>query len=727
MDSFSEISAFTIVVVGVVFLFGILAMVARFYRKASQGQALVRTGVGGIKVSFNGMIVVPVLHRLEIMDISLSTITIERGGKDGLVCKDNMRADIKVAFFVRVNEMVEDVKKVAQSVGCDRASDKESLRLLFDAKFSEALKTVGKKFDFVDLYNQRDEFRKEIINIIGTDLNGYVLDDAAIDFLEQTPLLSLDPYNILDAEGIKKITQITSDEAVKANFIKRDKEKTLKQQDVEAREAILQLERQLAETEEKQKREVASVKAREEAETLRVQQEELLKSERARITTEEEVMVAEENKQRQVIVAAKNKERTEAIENERVEKDRALEATEREKIVTLAQIEKEKSVETEKKNIQEVIRERVAIEKTVVDEEEKIKDTRAYAEADRLKKVAVTKAEQDAEAALVQEIKKAEAAKQAAEFVAKQKVIDADAEQQSSVQRAEAIKTLAEAEAAKYAASGLAEAKVMQAKAEAREKEGEAEASVLEDLALAEARGIESKSNAQAEAELRIGNAKAEVERSKGLAEADVISKKAEAEKEKGLAEANVNRELYNAEAEGIDRKAEAMKKLDGVGKEHEEFKLRLDKDKQVELAQINIQKSIADAQAEVLSNALKSANIDIVGGESVFFDKIVGAITTGKSMDRTVNNSEIFSKVKTQLLEDPSGATLLDQIKSVVSAADIDAEDLKNLSIAALVTKLMTQTNDPAQQSALQQILQLANNAGLGNAKPGDLGITQS
>ena len=37
-------------------------------------------------------------------------------------------------------------------------------------------------------------------------------------------------------------------------------------------------------------------------------------------------------------------------------------------------------------------------------------------------------------------------------------------------------------------------------------------------------------------------------------------------------------------EAKGIEEKAEAMKLLDGVGKEHEEFKLRLNKNKEVEL-----------------------------------------------------------------------------------------------------------------------------------------------
>ena len=103
---------------------------------------------------------------------------------EGLICKDNIRADIKVAFFVRVNKNVEDVLNVAQIIGTERASDTDTLTNLFEAKFSEALKTVGKKFDFISLYEARREFRDEILGIIGTDLNGYILDDCAIDYLE---------------------------------------------------------------------------------------------------------------------------------------------------------------------------------------------------------------------------------------------------------------------------------------------------------------------------------------------------------------------------------------------------------------------------------------------------------------------------------------------------------------------------------------------------------------
>lgn len=722
-NDFLANTGMVVTIVALVVIFGILFLISRFYKKAKQGEALVRTGLGGTKVGFNGMIVIPVIHKMEVMDISLKTIEIARLQKDGLICKDNMRADIKVTFFVRVNKNVEDVKSVAETVGCERASSKDAMVQLFDAKFSEALKTVGKQFEFVDLYNKRDEFRNEIINIIGRDLNGYILDDAAIDYLEQTPISFLLEENILDSEGIKKITELTSAEKIKANFIRKEEEKTITQQNVDAREAILEMEKQLAEKEEKQKREVANIKAREQAEIAKVNEEELKKSEQARIAREEEIMIAEENKQRQIIVAAKNKEKTEAIETERVEKERELERTERERIVTLAQIEKEKSIEIEKKNIQEVIRERVAIEKTVVDEEERINDTKAFAEAERQKKVAITNAEKLAEEQLVQKIKSAEADKQAAEFQAKQKLIDAEAEQLSAVQRAEAIKILADAKAAEHAATGIAEAQVIEAKAAAIEKQGESEANVLEAKAEAEAKGIELKGQATAAAEYKKGEAEAAVEKGKGLAEAEVIEAKAISEEKKGLAEAKVAAEKFKAEADGITQKAEAMKKLDGVGKEHEEFKLTLEKDKEIELAQINIQKGIADAQAAVLAEALKSAKIDIVGGEQEFFDKITASITQGKKVDRLVDNSDLLSEVKHQLLH-VEGETFVDKLKTLVKDSGVKSEDIKNITISALITQMMSKTNDGARRGILGQLLKLAEQIGIANNDAKSLGI---
>lgn len=688
------------VVVGGIFSLILLFVIyiALFYKKIPQGEALVKTGFGGTQVAFDkGMYVIPLLHKVEIMDISVKKIEIERLENDGLICKDNMRADIKVAFFVRVNKSKEAIIEVAQTIGCERASHISTLNELFEAKFSEALKTVGKKFEFIELYESRAEFRDEIITEIGRDLNGYTLEDCAIDYLEQTAVSYLKADNILDAEGIKKITELTAMQNIKSNLIMRDEEKTIRKQDVEAREAILELDKQLAEKEEQQKREIANIVSREEAETLKVAEEERLKSEGARISTEEKLQIAEENKQRQVIVAAKNKERTDAVEAERVLKDRDLEATERERVVTLAQIEKEKAVEVEKKNIQDVIRDRVTLEKGVVEEQENMKDIEAFKGADREKQVAITLAEKSAQEQLIKRIKLAEAEKEAAKQKAEEINIHAQAQKEASVKEAEARKILAEAQAKEEATIGMSEAQVMHAKAEAEEKQGLVEATIIEKTAVAEAAGIE---------------AKAEAIKLQGIAEAEVI-------KEKALATATGDKEIAFAEAAGIEEKAEAMKKLDGVGKEHEEFKLKLDKELQVDLAEINIQKEIADAQADVIGEALKASNIDIVGGETMFFDQIIGQITKSKGIDRLVNHSDNLTQVKDAILgSDDVKGNLLDKIKDFATQYGIGSEDIKNLTISKLLLDLQSKASSTDEQNNFGNLFNLAKALGLGDQK---------
>jgi uncharacterized membrane protein YqiK len=695
-----------------------------WYKKVPQGKAIVRTGSGGVKVSFNGMIIIPVLHRVEWMDISVKKVEIHRVGKDGLICRDNMRADIKVAFFVRVNPKSEDVVKVAQTLGVERASHESTLNQLFEAKFSEALKTVGKRFDFVELYDARERFRQEILNTIGTNLNGFVLDDAAIDYLEQTPVAFLQDDNILDSEGIKKIAELTALQHMAANKIRREEEKTLTQQNVEAKEAILELNRQLAEKEQVQKREIASITAREEAETKKIQQEERLRFEQARITTEEELAIAEQNKLRQIIVAEKAKERTSAVETERVEKDRQLEVNDRERVVTLAQIEKEKSLEQEKKNIQEVIRERVMVEKATVVEEEKIKDTRDFAQANREKQVAVTAAEKEAESVKIARVVSAQADKEAAEIESLKRVIEAEAALKATEHDSEATKKRAEAKAAEEASMGVAEAQVMEAKAAAREREGAAEAKVMEVKAIARER--------EGAAEAKVIELKAAASEVEGLKTANVIEQTAIAEakgkvanadaiQNQGLAEAKVIEEKLLAEAKGIESKAEAMKKLDGVGKEHEEFKLRLNKDKEVELAQITIQASIAEAQASVLAEALKSAKIDIVGGEAVFFDKLIRSISQAKSIDGLVHNSKVLSDVKQNLLNGEDG-NVIEKIKGLVKQFGLTSQDIQNLSVAAALAQMNAKATDAPTRDFIGRLLGAASNLGVADMPIGHI-----
>ncbi|OJH35674.1 hypothetical protein [Cystobacter ferrugineus] len=690
---------------GLFFLFCSAFVVSRFYRQVDQGRALIINPFKGEPVvTFTGSIVWPIINRAEVMDISLKTVEIDRRGKEGLICKDNIRADIKVTFFVRVNKTREDVLKVAQSIGCARASDEQTLEHLFEAKFSEALKTVGKSFDFEELYTHREAIKDQVVHVIGKDLSGYMLEDCAIDFLEQTPVDMLDKHNILDAQGIRKITELTSVQNVHTNEFRQSERMAITKRNVEADEAIFALERQRTEAAAKQKREIDSIQARETAEAERVKSEEFAKQQLARIKADEEVQINEQNKQRQIEVAQKNRERVVGVEAERVEKDRALEAINREREVELSRIGKEKQLEAEKKAIADVVRARIAVEKTVAEEEERIKDLRVKAEATRRKDALLITAEAQAQEKLVKDIKAAEASNEVSKFSAKEKLTLAEADLQASDLTAKAKIRLAEGIQAEEAALGLAAARVKEADALAQEKQGlaavrvkEAETAVIEKQGLVQASVIEKKGLAEAAIAREKLVAEAAGEKEKGLAHASIgeaeaiaIQKRGEAEaiatREKLLAEAKAIEEKLLAEARGLAEKAESMKALQGATREHEEFRLRLQKERDVELAAIQVRKDIAEHQAKVLAETMGHAKINIVGGDGQFFERFIKAISVGQSVDGALDQSETLKQAFAGYLNGQKDLSA--DLKDILSKPGLTS-DAQNLAMAALLHRM--------------------------------------
>lgn len=588
----------------VVIIIGLLILVKKFYIKVEQGTALIiNTLRAKPQVTFTGGMVLPIIHMKELMKISLITLEVDRRGKDGLICQDNMRADITVAFYLRVNETEEDVLRVAKAVGTQRASDTQAVYNLFAAKFSEALKTVGKTLEFEQLFEDRQRFRDAIVDAIGSDLNGYSLEDVAIDYLEQTPKTALDPNNILDSQGIKKITELTASQNIQTNVFEKDEELAITKKNVEAREAMLELERQQADAEAKQAREVASVIAREEAETLKIQEEERLKSETASIEVVRDLAIQTENQQREIEIANENRQRAVAIETEKVERTKRMERVHSDREVELTRIEADKDVEREKKNIADIIRERVAVDKTVAIEEEKINEVREVSEADRAKQVQVKAAEALAEEQKVQEVKAAEASELAAKFKATEITTLAEANLEASEKDAQAKIKLAEGVRAQDAASGLAKAEVIKAT-------GESEASV-----------IREKGESEADATLKIGSSTADV-----------------------------TLRQFKAEAEGLTEKFEAMNAMSEDARSHEEFRMTLETALKETLASIEAGKEISKENAEVLATALREAKIDIVGGEEHFFDTFAKSLSMGKAIDGLTNKSDTIQNLLGQL-----------------------------------------------------------------------------
>jgi flotillin len=173
-----------IVGVGMVTIFvGFILLVARAHKKVPQGKALIRTGFGGAQVSLDsGIFVIPVLHKVEEIDISIKTIKIQEQVKT----KHGEPVNILATFFVRVNKDSNKIVEVAQTIGCENAGKQEKIVELFYGKFSEAIHIIASQFELKDLWREREQFKRHILKaIIPETLNGYILDDCAIEKIRE--------------------------------------------------------------------------------------------------------------------------------------------------------------------------------------------------------------------------------------------------------------------------------------------------------------------------------------------------------------------------------------------------------------------------------------------------------------------------------------------------------------------------------------------------------------
>ncbi len=711
----------------VAFLLFIVVTIALCIRKIHPGKAGLSVGIGGLRVAFDYMIRIPIVQSFEEMDISVKQLEIHRKGKDGLVCADNIRADITVAFYIRVDATEESVRKVAQMLTPDRVSDLDKLRELFEAKFSEALKTAGKQMKFHELFTERIKFRDQIQATIGKDLDGFLLQDVAIDYLEQTPLDQHDPSNVLDAEGIKLITQITQRERVIANEHTQRAQVQVEKENADADIAKREQRRRNEEDTAKQTRAITEIKANEEAEARKVIEARRMEVEAKRLEADELIRLRTEDMNR----AVQEREFTVKKEKQRLDQEAQQEGEEarvrRERTVSLAEMDKEAKVAEAAVDVERKRATVVAEQKGVVQQEEEKKNIEARMTAERVREVTLIEAEMNAKRDQVEKVVASEAQKEAEKNLSeanKIKIVTAaEASREAALRDAERLQTMADAEAkasekkrhameqgaeglaAQEAAKGLAEARVITAKAGAKK----ADAQAIKEVGLAEADVLKAKGNVHSQVTQSQAEAEAEGHKDKELAAATGIEAK-------GIAEAKGIEAKGLAEAKSIQEKAHAMKLLHEAGQQHEEFKLRLLKERDVELAAIHVQKDIAQANSSIVGEALKHANIDIVGGENDFFEKIVKAVSHGKSVDRLVGASQTLTDVKSTFFNgDPEH--FKSQLRQWIKDFAISSEDVKNLTVAALLTKLMASTKDSSLRGLLQSAQTMAKESGLGEA----------
>jgi uncharacterized membrane protein YqiK len=583
-----------------VLLVGLVGVtLARFYVRASADEALVRTGKGGTQVVIGGGILnLPVIHQVMRVSLRTVTLTVERLGKQALVTKDKIKAQCTMELYIRVDNTEEGIKTAAQSFGA-RNVEAGVLSEIVEGKLTDALRGVAAVKDFAELHANREEFAEAVKQALTEELakNGLKLESTSLTDLSQLPVAQMDPNDVHDAVGLQNITQIVAEAQQRTNQLQKNKEVTIQEQNVKARETALRLEKERAFLEAAQAREVAERRAAEaadekkavllkEQEAAEAALEQKRAIEEAQIAQEQAVEERNLSRQRAIAEAGSAKEEAErtaqilaskAVEAAQIAKAQTIEAAEiaKQKAVEAAQIEKSKVIETAEIEKQVAIvdadrlkaaaeAEKAKAEALETEARESIKTAAESAEAERVKKIALIKAEEEAQRAKIDAEREAHVSevKAKADLVVAQR--QAESEKAEAEGKANAVRATAEAEADKVRAA---------AQAEADEKTKLAEASKTVARENAEAEALKVKMAAEAKAEAVKVRAVAEAEAASLDAEAKI--KLAQARLKEGEAEAEARQKMVEAEnavdnrilmlraiEKGIDRAPEVVREF---------------------------------------------------------------------------------------------------------------------------------------------------------------------
>jgi len=327
------------------------------YKRAPANMGFIRTGFLGTKVCLGrGAMVLPVFHEVSWISLETMKLIVSRSREQAVLTADKIRVDIVTELYTHVGRTEDNLLTASRSLG-EKTFDAEKVRNLLEAKIVSVLRSYAATKTLKELHENRETFAHEIKEtaLESFGQNGLILEEVTIVTLEQASKEYFKSDNIFDAEGLKIITDITSEARRKVHDTEKRTTVAIRQKDLDSQLELLEIERKEAFARAAQDKDVSNEQALQLGEKqmymlnqrMAVEQREIdndVDLERKR--TDREIAKTEEAKKRE----SADIERLLKLEQERRDKEIALIAKAREE--EIANIERNLALEQAEKDRQ---------------------------------------------------------------------------------------------------------------------------------------------------------------------------------------------------------------------------------------------------------------------------------------------------------------------------------------------------------------------------------------
>lgn len=166
----------------------------------------------GRKVAWDGAFVMPLMQKVERLKTALVNVRTDRRGSDGFRCRDDLRIDLAISFYLSIGIEDRDIISVVKKFGLDMASETARIAACFRPELEEVVSAVCLEYEMEYIFDNRLVFLARLRKLIKERINfqGLYFEDAVIDHLDQTPVNYLDPRDPADARAIERLREITA-------------------------------------------------------------------------------------------------------------------------------------------------------------------------------------------------------------------------------------------------------------------------------------------------------------------------------------------------------------------------------------------------------------------------------------------------------------------------------------------------------------------------------------
>lgn len=285
----------TIVLLLAAIIFGIWFL-HRYYAKATLETAHVRTGLGGRKVVVDGgCLALPIVHRLQKVSMEAIVVPVNRTGRDAVMCRDQLRADITMEFEVMVEPTQHGVATAAQSLGSRIARPGDAVVELLEGFLVDAVHSSAASRTLEEIHIDRNGFTDEVAASVEKRVSrlGLQLVSAAMVSVDQASFAQLDENNAFHAQGMRRLAEVISDQRKARVAIETAADISVRESKLAQHQRQLEIQRAEQESEIAQRELLTKLEADADSRSSQARSEASLASETVRISKEREAKEAQ--------------------------------------------------------------------------------------------------------------------------------------------------------------------------------------------------------------------------------------------------------------------------------------------------------------------------------------------------------------------------------------------------------------------------------------------------